>query len=95
MLVHSGSRSLGGLILTNFLDEIKDKENKGALIDSPEFHSYMAGHNMALDFAKKNRYLIASRILSQIDSRKRSDSPYALSESDCIIDIFHNFVEPL
>ena len=51
---------------------------------------------MALNFAKRNRFLIAHRILEYIDSRKLTkDQEYAVKESDCLIDIFHNFVEKI
>lgn len=54
----------------------------------------MKGHDLALNFARRNRFLIAHRILEQIDSRKVSEGQqYAIKESDCIVDIYHNFVE--
>ena len=54
----------------------------------------MKGHDLALNFARRNRFLIAHRILEQIDSRKRNeDQIYAAKGSDCIVDIYHNFVE--
>jgi RNA-splicing ligase RtcB len=49
-----------------------------------------------LNFARRNRFLIAHRILEQIDSKRSTTAPdqkYAVKDTDCIIDIFHNFVE--
>jgi release factor H-coupled RctB family protein len=72
LLVHSGSRSLGESILGKFIEEHKESGDivaKGALDTSEEFQNYLKGHNLALNFARRNRFLIAHRLLSQIDSR--------------------------
>lgn len=70
MLVHSGSRTLGETVLGNFMEKTRNSKSKGATIGSEEFKEYLEGHDLALNFAKKNRFLIAHRILKQIDSRK-------------------------
>ena len=54
----------------------------------------MKGHETALNFARRNRFLIAHRILEQIDSRRsQQGEEYAIRDENCIVDIFHNFVE--
>lgn len=65
MLVHSGSRSLGESILWKFEDEHKGASEvaKGTYETSDEFKTYMKGHETALNFARRNRFLIAHRIL--------------------------------
>ncbi|CDW83679.1 release factor h-coupled family protein [Stylonychia lemnae] len=97
MLVHSGSRNLGEKILQGFLDDNKSSQSKGAIVGSEQFDKYMSNHDLALNFARRNRFLIAHRILEQIDSRKTVDkdidSKYAIGSGECIVDIFHNFVE--
>eukprot|EP00347_Sterkiella_histriomuscorum_P008545 403344686 len=104
MLVHSGSRSLGETIYVQYMDKTKHLENKGCKIDSVECQEYLQSHDLALNFARRNRMLIAHRILKQIDSRKQNERSQdqkdniqfpdlAVSSSDCIIDIHHNFVE--
>jgi len=92
MLVHSGSRSLGEEILGAYLETTKGQTCKGSSEETEEIANYLRGHNLALNFAKRNRFLIAHRLLEQIDSRKRP-SDFAVEEGDCLIDIYHNFVE--
>jgi release factor H-coupled RctB family protein len=73
MLVHSGSRSLGESVLGKFMEEHKGTGEvvaKGTVETSEEFQNYLRGHDLALNFARRNRFLIAHRILEQIDSRK-------------------------
>lgn len=98
MLVHSGSRSLGESTLGRFMDQHKGASQggcKGTPEDSEEFKEYLQGHDIALNFARRNRMLIAHRILEQIDSRKgiEEGQEFAVKDSDCLIDIYHNFVE--
>jgi release factor H-coupled RctB family protein len=95
MLVHSGSRSLGESILGAYMD-IAGGWTKGSELGTFELKTYLEGHDLALNFAKRNRFLIAHRILEQIASRKtKPESLFAINESDCLIDIYHNFVEPI
>ena len=63
LLVHSGSRSLGESILGRFMEDHKDENTKGTTEDTEEFKRYMQGHELALNFARRNRFLIAHRIL--------------------------------
>ena len=96
MLVHSGSRSLGESILGKFVEEHKGagEAAKGTYETSDEFLTYMRGHETALNFARRNRFLIAHRILEQIDSRRsQPGEEYSIRDENCIVDIFHNFVE--
>ena len=96
MLVHSGSRSLGESILGKYMEEHKTSADiaKGSSETSEEFLTYLKGHDLALNFARRNRFLIAHRILEQIDSRKRTlKQEYAVKDEDCVVDIYHNFVE--
>jgi hypothetical protein len=61
----------------------------------------MEGHDLSMNFARRNRFMIANRILGQIASRKKGESnvesemdgTYAIDGSSCLIDIHHNFVE--
>ena len=71
MLVHSGSRSLGESVLGNYLEKHKDSGDlaKGTLDTSEDFQTYLQAHNLSLNFARRNRFLIAHRLLSQFDSR--------------------------
>jgi release factor H-coupled RctB family protein len=64
LLVHSGSRSYGESILRLFLDNHSGSQVKGTEVGSEEFKSYIEGHDMALNYASRNRFLIAHRILS-------------------------------
>jgi RNA-splicing ligase RtcB len=67
---------------------------KGASESSTDLQNYLRGHELALNFARRNRFLIAHRILEQIDSRKvTEDQQFAVKDTDCLIDIHHNFVE--
>lgn len=45
------------------MDKTKNQVNKGAKIDSPEFKEYIRDQDIALNFARRNRMLIAHRIL--------------------------------
>lgn len=79
MLVHSGSRSLGESILGSYMDTVGGGA-KGSEVDKEELKTYLAGHDLALNFAKRNRFLIAHRILEQIPSRKiKADSAFAVN----------------
>ncbi len=78
------------------MEESKGESCKGAHETSEGFLNYIRGHDMALNFAKRNRFLIAHRILQQIDSRKITvDQEFSIKETDCIVDIYHNFVEKI
>jgi len=88
ILIHSGSRNYGEKIYEEYtkLHGIAPTEP-----NSPEQISYMEQHNKALAFAKRNRAIIAYRILSQIENI----DPSWLNTNPCVIDIYHNFVETI
>lgn len=70
MLVHSGSRNLGETIYHDFMKTCSDKTHKGAKEGTNDFVEYLRRHDIALNFARRNRMVIAHRILEQIDSRR-------------------------
>lgn len=80
LLVHSGSRGLGGQILRNHVE----RYNHDGLAESTvEAEDYFNQHNAALLFAVQNRELIARRILRNLRA-----------EGNKLVDISHNMVEP-
>jgi release factor H-coupled RctB family protein len=81
ILVHSGSRSLGERILREF-SKGKD-ETRGLQEGTDAYQSYMAKHDEACAWAKRNRALIAQRFLSCLGD----DTP-----PQCLLDIWHNNV---
>lgn len=79
LLVHSGSRGLGGQILRNHVE----RYNHDGLAESTvEADDYFNQHNAALLFAVQNRELIARRILRNLRA-----------EGNKLVDISHNMVE--
>jgi release factor H-coupled RctB family protein len=54
--------------------------------DTDLFKEYLTNHDKALNFAVRNRKLIARRMLQQV-SEKDAENP------ECLIDIHHNFME--
>ncbi|UOP04280.1 RNA ligase RtcB family protein [Conchiformibius kuhniae] len=79
LLVHSGSRGLGGQILREHVERFG---HQGLAENSPEAADYLAKHDHALDFARRNRAAIAARMLA----RWRS-------EGTCLLDLPHNFLQ--
>lgn len=79
LLIHTGSRGLGGEILRTHLDKFN---YQGLDSNSQEADEYLKKHNLALEYATENRLLIAQRICNNL---KTSGSK--------VIDIVHNFVE--
>lgn len=80
LLVHSGSRGLGGQILRNHVERFS---HAGLPEVTPEAADYLKQHNAALAFARQNRELIARRILKRL-----------LSNGSKLVDISHNMLEP-
>lgn len=78
LLVHSGSRGYGEVILRRCIE--KHACQKGLKTDSEAFSEYMDEHNKALEFAKLNRELIAYRIITTINGK----------EDKKLIDSVHN-----
>lgn len=80
LLVHSGSRGLGGNILRNHVERFN---HNGLLENTVEATDYLVQHNHALLFAIENRELIARRILKRLRSNGHK-----------LLDISHNLVTP-
>lgn len=81
LLVHSGSRGLGGQILQQ---HVASHNHDGLEDNTVEAEKYLKQHNAALLFAVQNRELIARRILQN-----------TRAEGNKLLDISHNMVEPL
>ncbi|UOO89357.1 RNA ligase RtcB family protein [Vitreoscilla massiliensis] len=80
LLVHSGSRGLGGAILR---EHVEQYGHHGLQAASTAASAYLAQHNTALAYAKLNRDWIAKRILAAWKTPAR-----------CLLDIHHNHVLP-
>jgi release factor H-coupled RctB family protein len=78
LLVHSGSRGLGEAVLRKHIDR---HANKGLAEDSADAEAYLHGHNQALQWAKRNRALIAHRFLSLLGGG---------AKGRLILDLCHN-----
>lgn len=81
LMVHSGSRGLGGVILDK---HIRQYGHQGLVADSAAGSTYLMQHNQALDYAQQNRELIGRRILANLRSQGQK-----------LVDISHNFIEPV
>ena len=79
LLVHSGSRGLGQMILRHHVEQFS---HDGLTENTPEAAEYLAAHQQALDFAQHNRALIALRMMQQLRTN-----------GEAILDINHNLVE--
>ena len=90
LLVHSGSRSLGSHFLREFCDKAVNMAGHnqdghyGVATDSPLFQEYLENHDIALNFAARNRQLIARRLLRQITGD---------TKPKCKIGIYHNYMK--
>ena len=80
LLVHSGSRGLGGAILRQHVDA---HGHAGLQAASIEASAYLAQHDAALAYAKLNREWIARRMLAAWKTQAR-----------CLLDVSHNHVLP-
>ncbi|WP_337262190.1 MULTISPECIES: RNA ligase RtcB family protein [unclassified Serratia (in: enterobacteria)] len=78
LLVHSGSRGLGQMILEQ---HVRAHGHHGLLESSEEAGDYLQQHQQALDFAAFNRQLIAGRILKRLRTA-----------GNCLLDIHHNLL---
>lgn len=103
MLVHSGSRGFGSQVLRNFCQAVSeqhanDKDNAKTTkqrhghwpidTNSTLFQTYKENHDVALNYAVRNRHLIAQRLLNELTGEMAN-----LDKSDCKIDIHHNYLE--
>ena len=78
LMVHSGSRGLGGAILREHVDRFS---HDGLTADTEAATQYLRQHNAAIDYAQLNRRSIAQRLLRAIRS-----------EGNAVLDITHNHV---
>ena len=78
LMVHSGSRGLGQLVLKSHVEKYGAA---GLSEDMPEFSKYLEKHDFALNWAIANRALIARRFLNSIHG-----------DGQCITDMCHNSV---
>ncbi len=81
LLVHSGSRGLGKSILRGYLDQRPDS---GCDVDSLAATAYMQDHDVAVNWARANRSLIAQRFVAQLGA-----------EAECLWDGCHNSISRL
>lgn len=68
LLVHSGSRGLGGQILRTHIEQHGHAPLAG---DSAAAHAWLDAHNQAVAYAAANRQLIAERLGAQLGARLR------------------------
>lgn len=78
LLVHSGSRGLGEKILNEYTHE---HGQLGIAENTHEAFNYLPKHDMAVQWAKANRSLIAHRFLTCLRA-----------EGENVLDVFHNTV---
>ena len=81
ILVHSGSRGLGELLLRRHVEKFGAA---GLLSDSEEGISYLQGHDLARQWAVANRALIACRMAEQLHCT-----------AGPVLDICHNSITPV
>lgn len=79
LLVHSGSRGLGQHILREHIDQ---HQHNGLASHSTATQYYLQQHQLALNFAEANRFLIAHRIMKNLNA---TGTP--------LLDIHHNLVQ--
>lgn len=79
LLIHSGSRGVGGEILRQHIEQFG---HRGLPENSDDAFAYLSQHQAALAYAQQNRELIALRILSNLRA-----------EGARLVDIPHNFLE--
>lgn len=80
LLVHSGSRGLGGAILS---DHIERHGHAGLAQGTDDCVDYLARHDAALHFAHANRELIARRMLARLGAA-----------GERVLDVHHNLMTP-
>ncbi|WP_338805005.1 RNA ligase RtcB family protein [Xenorhabdus griffiniae] len=80
LLVHSGSRGMGQMILEQ---HVREHGHHGLLASSPQAQNYLQQHQQALDYACINRQLIAERMLK----RWRANG-------ERLLDVSHNLLTP-
>jgi release factor H-coupled RctB family protein len=78
LLVHSGSRGYGQQVFSEF------EEYGGYPVDSEKAAAYLAAHDNALLWARRNRLMVAKKLMDCLG--------YA-SDTKTLIDCHHNFLE--
>ncbi|KAL0639850.1 hypothetical protein Q9L58_001167 [Maublancomyces gigas] len=105
LLVHSGSRGYGQHVLSQFYNPTSDSASDSAIsipADDPKAHAYLALHDGACAWARRNRDLIALRFLHCLEGAAwESPSPHSHSsiralnaavQTRKVLDIHHNNV---
>ena len=80
LVVHSGSRGLGGAILRAHVDK---HGHAGLAEGTPEARAYLLQHDVALAYARLNRKMIALRVRQRLRC-----------EAEPVLDVHHNLVTP-
>lgn len=80
LLVHSGSRGLGQVILRSHVDTFS---HNGLADDSTDARDYIAQHDAACLYAAVNRAAVAARVMQRVRC-----------EASSVLDIHHNTVVP-
>ncbi|HZO83770.1 MAG TPA: RNA ligase RtcB family protein [Verrucomicrobiae bacterium] len=78
LLVHSGSRGLGESVFRSHA-----AQHRAAGVDAGSAADYLAGHDLAVRWAKASRALIAERFASALGA-----------EVQPVLDIAHNWIQP-
>lgn len=80
LLVHSGSRGYGEYVLRKYIEKYSCQ--KGLSEDSDGYKEYFGEHDIAVEFARFNREMIAYRLLTTIGAKN----------SDKLLDSVHNSI---
>jgi len=80
LVVHSGSRGLGGAVLRAHVDA---HGHAGLEQGTPQAHAYLLQHDAALAFARLNRKMIALRMRQRLRC-----------EAAPVLDVHHNLIAP-
>lgn len=105
LLVHSGSRGYGQHVLSQFYNPTSDSASDSAIsipADDPKAHAYLALHDAACAWARRNRDLIALRFLHCLEgtawelscpsSQSSIAGLNAAVQARKVLDIHHNNV---
>ena len=89
LLVHSGSRGFGQSILDGYSAKFG---NMGVKLGTVEANDYLQKHELAIQWARRNRALIAHRIFGELGLESPAESADQ-EDPDKILDVWHNLVE--
>ncbi|KAF9434820.1 hypothetical protein BGZ76_007370 [Entomortierella beljakovae] len=86
LIVHSGSRKFGQTVLemSNRMQTKAEKKHVGLDAESDVGKAYLKQHDLACEWARINRELIAHRVLTRLNAEE---------DAKKILDIWHNNVE--